>query len=189
MGPKSVARPGPHGSRRSGLLTMRNTGQSRLGDESQPSGGLQRMASKVRISVVPPISRVTTSRSPATPVETMRAPFGSVAVISVQPLRASLATRKDGSRWRPARPHRHRRGQARDQHHPPDPREQGGLFGGRFGPMVSVMQISWTRPSSDQELSSGSARKAGSHRRRQRRLAPARPRAGGARARICRARG
>src|ERR1700722_6173091 len=37
-------------------------------------------ASNVRISVVPPTSSVTTTRSPATPVETIFAPLGRTAV-------------------------------------------------------------------------------------------------------------
>src|SRR5712664_3550617 len=45
--------------------------------------GFSVFASKVRISVTPPISSVRTSRSPATPVATMRAPFGSTAVASM----------------------------------------------------------------------------------------------------------
>lgn len=44
--------------------------------------GLRVLASKVRISVVPPTSSVTARRSPAVPVATMRAPFGSMAVRS-----------------------------------------------------------------------------------------------------------
>jgi hypothetical protein len=45
--------------------------------------GLNVFTSNVRISVTPAVSTVTTTRSPATPVETIRAPFGRVAVISV----------------------------------------------------------------------------------------------------------
>src|ERR1700730_10436141 len=39
-------------------------------------------ASEVRVLGAPPISSVTTRRSPATAVETMRAPFGSMEVVS-----------------------------------------------------------------------------------------------------------
>ena len=80
-------------------------------------------ASKVRISVVPPISSVTTSRSPATPVETMRAPFGRVAVTSVGDS-ASLGAEKTIADGDQNGGDRQRRGQARDQHQPPHPREQ-----------------------------------------------------------------
>jgi len=44
--------------------------------------GFSVLASKVRISVAPPISSVITSWSPATAVDAIRAPFGSTAVTS-----------------------------------------------------------------------------------------------------------
>jgi hypothetical protein len=47
--------------------------------------GFKVRASKVWISVIPPTSSVTTSRSPATAVAVIFAPFGSTAVISVTP--------------------------------------------------------------------------------------------------------
>jgi hypothetical protein len=55
--------------------------QGSLTNFSVPAG-FNVCASKVRISVTPRISSVTTSLSPATPVETMRAPLGKVAVVS-----------------------------------------------------------------------------------------------------------
>src|SRR5215471_8310933 len=53
-------------------------------NRSRPSG-LSVFASKVRTSSVPPISTVTTMRSPATAVETTRAPLGSSVVASTGP--------------------------------------------------------------------------------------------------------
>ena len=107
--------------------------QGSLTNFSLPAG-FSVLASKVRISVTPPISSVTTSRSPATAVETMRAPFGSVAVMSRGGRGRFPRCGKGGSRRRSEHGRdRQRRGQARDQHHPPHPRKQRGLLGGRFG--------------------------------------------------------
>jgi len=56
--------------------------------------GFSVCASKLWISVAPPTSSVTRSRSPAVPVETMRAPFGSTAVTSVLAALPSLRKRR-----------------------------------------------------------------------------------------------
>ena len=110
-----------------------------LANFSLPAG-FSVLASKVRISVAPPISSVTTRRSPATPVETMRAPFGSIGrgIGGDSAFPGAEKAVADGDQHGG---HRQRRGQARDQHHPPHPREQRGLLGGRFGRnRFSVMQ-------------------------------------------------
>jgi hypothetical protein len=56
--------------------------------------GFSVCASKLWISVAPPTSSVTRSRSPATPVATIRAPFGSTAVTSVLAALPSLRKRR-----------------------------------------------------------------------------------------------
>ena len=118
---------------RAALANDAQDNQGSLTNLSFPAG-FSVLASKVRISVTPPISSVTTSRSPATAVETMRAPLGSVAMMSVAGCRgASLAAVKTVPDGDQDHGHRQRRGQARDQHHPPHPRQQRGLLGGRFG--------------------------------------------------------
>ena len=80
--------PGHDGNDRPAIVRRRigesvTVAQGSLTNFSFPAG-FSVFASNVRISVVPPTSSVTTSRSPATAVETMRAPFGRVAVISVR---------------------------------------------------------------------------------------------------------
>ena len=94
--------------------------------------GFSVLASKVRISVAPPMSSVTTSRSPAMPVATMRAPLGKHRG-GLGGDDASLGAEKTVADGDQDGRDRQRRGQAGDQHHPPHPREKHGLFGGRFG--------------------------------------------------------
>jgi hypothetical protein len=67
--------------------------QGSFANFSRPVGFMVR-ASKVRISVVPPTSSVTTSWSPATAVATMRAPLGSTAVTSLVAALPSLRKRR-----------------------------------------------------------------------------------------------
>src|SRR5262249_20749336 len=55
--------------------------------------GLSVLASKVRISIAPPMSSVTAMRSSASAVETTRAPFGNSAVTSAPALPSALKTR------------------------------------------------------------------------------------------------
>ena len=61
---------------------------------AQRPAGFSVCASKVWISVTPPTSSVTRSRSPATPVETIREPLGSTAVTSVLAALPSLRKRR-----------------------------------------------------------------------------------------------
>ena len=88
----------------------------------------------MRISVTPPISSVSTSRSPATAGRDDAGALGQGCDNVRAGCRgASLAAVKTVPDGDQDHGHRQRRGQARDQHHPPHPRHQRGLLGGRFG--------------------------------------------------------
>ena len=92
------------------------------------------LTSKVRISVAPAISSVTTMRSSATAVAVTRAPFGKVIMASARRRGAvsagavnTVADDADHSR------DRKERGQARYDHQPAHPRDHAGGDGVEFG--------------------------------------------------------